>query len=265
MGRLPYDTNCDLVYGPNGLHPGQVYASGPCRVVYDSFQVPLLDPLSSRKAYVTLDFAEPNQALVTGLFPVLATDYSYADIIQILGAAVERWYVLFVERVTYRTHPSYFRAYVSESPLVNCPCPFDGAVFGPGFSQSVAGLATQVVTLPSPSIDTGPYWDASNPTRMTVPKTGKYRIDWYITAQHLAGAALAGLHIQYQVNGAGGTPTIWQFDNVPIASLGTSLPVAGSIVAQLNSGDYVEMIINNFTALAWSCNGGICFITSLGA
>jgi hypothetical protein len=112
MARLPYDTVCDLVYGSSGLDPGVVYATGPCRFVWEQVQLPLLFPLSGRIGYITLDFSVPTQAAVSVVGSVYHTDYSYADLIAIPSGSVPNYQVLFVETVSYRSNPTYYRAHV---------------------------------------------------------------------------------------------------------------------------------------------------------
>lgn len=122
MGRLPYDSSCSLVYGPAGANPGQVYATGPCRFVYEKQQIPLLAPLSSRIAYVTLDFAKPNQAHVSISGTKFITNYAYADLIQVGPLNFAAYLVLFVEAVNYRSHGPYYRAHIDQFPFCSaCP------------------------------------------------------------------------------------------------------------------------------------------------
>ena len=112
MPRADFNTTCDLVYGASGLFPGVAYASGPCRVVPEAFEILSLVPLSDRVAYITLDFAIPNDALVANIGTVFTTSYDFADVIVVPSGGDTTYGVLFVETVTYLGQPIYYRAHV---------------------------------------------------------------------------------------------------------------------------------------------------------
>jgi hypothetical protein len=122
--RKPFDTSCDLIYGPNGLVPNTVYATGSCRVVPLITETPFVPPLSQQTAYITLDFAIPNGPRVTGSDPVWTYDYSYADVIAVPAGNIVSYQVIEVQRVLYRSHAVYYRAYVrpvgSSPPISGC-------------------------------------------------------------------------------------------------------------------------------------------------
>ena len=110
--KLPYDNTCDLIYGASGASPGAVYATGPCRLVYDPFFDPLLAPLDGRVAYATLEFAVPNEGKVTTAGQVYTTDYSFADVVAIPSGRPANFQVLFVEIVTPFASQSYYRVHL---------------------------------------------------------------------------------------------------------------------------------------------------------
>lgn len=110
--RAPYNTTCDLIYGPSGLVPFTVYASGNCRLIPESIQAIQIAPLNLRYGYITLDFAMPNQASVSNVGDIFTTDYSFADLIAIPTGNSFNFRVLWVEIVTYLSHAPYFRAQV---------------------------------------------------------------------------------------------------------------------------------------------------------
>ena len=112
--RGPFNNTVDLVYGPSGLIPGAVYATGPCRFVREDIEIPLLPPLTGRVAYVTLDFALPNQPGISGSFPVYSTDYDAADRIAIPSGESPQWLVLFVELVSPIGGVPYWRAHLHD-------------------------------------------------------------------------------------------------------------------------------------------------------
>lgn len=114
--RAPFDTTCDLIYGPGGLSPGTVYATGVCRFVPLSPEDILLDPLDERQGYITMEFAIPNQPGVVNSNPLYAVNYDESDLIAIPTGSVPQYQVLFVERMTYRTHPVYYRVHVRFAP-----------------------------------------------------------------------------------------------------------------------------------------------------
>jgi hypothetical protein len=109
--RASFNTTCDLVYGPSGAIPNAVYASGPCRVVPELYEIPLQVPLSARVVYITLDFAVPNGPGISVAAPIYTFDYDFADTIVVPSGGSTTYEVLFVEQVDYLGHPTYWRAH----------------------------------------------------------------------------------------------------------------------------------------------------------
>jgi hypothetical protein len=144
MARLPYNTSCDLIYGPSGLNPGVSYATGPCRLVGELVQVPSILPLSDRVSYLTLDFAIPNQAKITSSWPTVDADYSYADLVAVPSGIPPNYQILFVESVQPALSPSYLRChlqrYGSYPPVSGCfgcaSSPAQWRVTWPGFGYT---------------------------------------------------------------------------------------------------------------------------------
>lgn len=113
MARAPFDTTCDLIYGPSGLVPDTVYASDvPCHFVAEDYQIPQLYRLDERVAYITSE-SLPNQALVSGSSSNPSYNFDYADRIAIPSGSDPLYLVLFNEVVDYDGQPIYTRTHVS--------------------------------------------------------------------------------------------------------------------------------------------------------
>lgn len=111
--RAPYDTTCDLVYGPSGAVPGTVYSTRSCRLVFDSHELIQSLPFSERVAYITMDGPAANSYRFTdhggGDYDL---DFSFADLVAVPSGGVPGYQVLFVEEVVYKSHPVYYRVHV---------------------------------------------------------------------------------------------------------------------------------------------------------
>ena len=119
MPRKPYDASCVLIGGPSSGSPGVVIGFGPCRLVYDSYLLPLTFPYSQRTAYVTLDFTVPAGPSVFGSDNSLAWEFGSADVISIPPVTNPPFQVLWVETVTPTDGPVYYRCHVR--PLLSGP------------------------------------------------------------------------------------------------------------------------------------------------
>lgn len=120
MPRGPYDTTCDLIYGPSGASPGTVYATTNCRVVPLFTEKPLLYPLSLRTAYITMDLL-PNQAQVVGTLPNPALDWDFADRLAVPTGSAANYMALWSESMLWRAQALYYRTLVM--PLAPGPTP----------------------------------------------------------------------------------------------------------------------------------------------
>lgn len=113
MPRAAFDTTVDFIYGPSGVIPGAVYETQNCRLVPLLFSPIGPSPLDQITAYVTLDGPPPNLASVVPLGEIFTSDYSFADRLAIPHGAAANYVVRWVELVAYRSHPPYYRVYVS--------------------------------------------------------------------------------------------------------------------------------------------------------
>lgn len=114
MSRGPFDTTVDLIYGAKGLTPGLIYSTRSCRFVPLLFPISPLIPFSNRVAYVTMDGPIVNvaQFVYIPLLQIYRGDLGFADLLAIPHGHAPNYQVLFVEPITYRSHPPYFRVHV---------------------------------------------------------------------------------------------------------------------------------------------------------
>jgi hypothetical protein len=147
MPRAPFDTSCDIYYGPGGLSPGAKYATANCRFVPDTIEGPLLYPLTDRVAYITMDSVVPNQPSVSGTDENVSYDYDASDIIAIPSGGTPVYQVLFVERLAYRTHTPYVRAHVRLFPPISTFVIGAGQCFNPSMTCSGSGIVSSTVVL----------------------------------------------------------------------------------------------------------------------
>lgn len=147
MARADFADTIDLVCGPLGVTPYTVYASGPARFVPETTQFPLDDLLSTRVAYVTLDFATPNGPQESSAGQTFSLNYLYADWIAFPSGGLVGFRVLFVEQVLLASSLAYYRAHVQESSLIyitspaanTCASAYTPAV-GPGSEELCVGV-----------------------------------------------------------------------------------------------------------------------------
>lgn len=116
MSRAPFNTTCDIVYGLHGAFPGVVRGSGPCRLVAERVQIIKVKPLHYRLDYVTLDVLFPGEPVVSNVGGLYTVDYDAADLIAVPSGSTPKYQVMFVETVTYLSHPVYYRAHVRSYP-----------------------------------------------------------------------------------------------------------------------------------------------------
>jgi len=163
MARLPFDTTCDLIYGPSGSIPNTVYATCSCRVVRENYQLPDTLPLTLRRAYITLDAFLPTGPQVVQTGSSFASNYDFSDRIAVPSGSVPNWSVLFVETVNYLTEPQYYRAHVqtfgSVPPIAGCSgcaltvptwrVTWPGPRYGPPFNTPSILMSLVPASIPS--------------------------------------------------------------------------------------------------------------------
>ena len=142
MTRAAFNTTCDLVRGPNHVDAGDRYATCACRFVLERTEVPGIEPLQDRVAYVTLESFRPTEPSVVMAAETAFTDYGDADRIAIPAGGPVLFSVLWVEEVIWRGQLRYWRAMVRMVSVL----PFLGlTVFGlagePAAGELVVGLA----------------------------------------------------------------------------------------------------------------------------
>lgn len=112
MPRAKFNTDCDFIYGPAASTPGVVYATVPCRIVWERYELPMEERLIGRIAYITMDAGRPTLALQGGTLDQPTLDYDYADRLAVPSGSAPDYLPLFTELVRFGTSSEYWRVHV---------------------------------------------------------------------------------------------------------------------------------------------------------
>jgi len=118
MARAAFNTTCDLVWGPGTATPGVVrVANVPCRYVPEDIELPTLERMAGRLAYVNMDAATPQLATIGGSIDAQTLDYDFADRIAIPSGVAPIYLALLNETLTPGVGTPYVRCHVENFTL----------------------------------------------------------------------------------------------------------------------------------------------------
>lgn len=141
------------------------------------------------------------------------------------------------------------------------------------------GVST-VLNLTTPLVDTGHYWDSTQPARLTVGHKGLYLVGAQVQIDKSNGgvnaAAAIGkglMSVVVQQNGGTSifTPQEWKFNTTPVAGTGapfTNVPdtefMSWNGPVSLVAGNYIEMAVFQLSGVPMRILNGELWIVDLG-
>lgn len=112
--RAPFNTTCDVFFGPGSATPGALRGTCQARFV-PAHGVSLTGPGAPlRVAWVTMQAVKPQGAWTRLAF---GYDPGLGDQVAVPAGGLKQWWVLFVEEISWRNRERYYRANIVLLPL----------------------------------------------------------------------------------------------------------------------------------------------------
>ena len=112
--REPFNTTCDLYTGNAAAFPGVFIGNFPCRFVVEDGIFSVGPGCPDIVAYLTIDAYQPRGFWKA---PFLQIDPNLSDVVHVLSLPGEEFYVVYSDRIQWRSQPQYFRAYLARFPI----------------------------------------------------------------------------------------------------------------------------------------------------
>lgn len=112
--RLPFNTTCDLYYGPSSATPGMLRGTFPCRYVVEDAIFTVGSGVPNIPAYMTIDAVMPTGAFT---IPELGLDPGLSDQVSIPSGTSPKFWVIYTDQILWKWHTPYYRAYLVRLPL----------------------------------------------------------------------------------------------------------------------------------------------------
>jgi hypothetical protein len=112
--RKPYNTTCDIVKGPLSGDPFAFVGTFACRKVFEDAILGTGVGCPEIDNYLTIDEYEPVGAWT---FPTFGMEPGLADQVAIPSESELLYWVLYTDRIVWKTHPPYWRSYLVSLPL----------------------------------------------------------------------------------------------------------------------------------------------------